>query len=356
MLKIYCKEGESKALVIVGSNPAPQDFLLMDCERPTNFHICKNSGNGKGKWVLDKNKLSKNHIYFMKNRKKIPYIIKVINKNKKTIFKILSKIDYRFLKNLFSLNDISKKITAIFFIINLIGIFITKENTSINNLFISMIAAPVFYFFISIIPLEFSKRKKAFKLGQQIGNLSKVKNTQYINIGYLSSTLKHKNMYEEIKDHSMNKDKAITLKNLIKLNINNESEVIEDNIKEDFRLTEMTNKDYFILSYKFLNETINKILKVEIENEFPKFYDLLIYYKESLEKVSKEKVITEFSDDYSIGKYIMYHFTIIEYIECLYYYECLNYSNILFGHFNYLKEFDNNFKDSTYHGRISFYF
>lgn len=326
----------------------------MKGENPTKYHICIDNGDGTGSWKLDKTKFSKIFKYFLYNRNKLPYIIKTIN-----YLKVYCKyIPIKFLQNLIKLNDINKKITYITLVTSLLLIIISENSSVLQNIIISILAAAIFNIFINIIPTEFNKYKKSIKIGKVVGLLSELKNSQYIDIGYLLNPWDNENMFMKKQDISMHKDKALILLQKIQEKIIHKPEIVLNEIKKDFNLTrKQINVEYFNYAHNILKSEIKRLLELDFSGLFQVFYNSLVELNEQMDRnffVNNGEY--KFNNNYEISHYITEHFTMIEYIEVLYTKECIEYSNVYFGYLNYNLKYDKKFEYDAINTHVGYYF
>lgn len=360
---IFCKVGESQSSIHITTNDidCPEGFLIMDENRPTNNHICVDNGDGTGRWEIDRSKLSKTFLFFLKRRNWLFCIIKIINMVKplfKTISKFIRQYLYVliFVKNLLHLNDMNKKITYTVGTLSLLLIICLAKGSTLQSIIISIFAASIFNVFIIIIPSEIKKNKKALKIAKFMGSISEIKNSEYINLKYLKDPMQIESMYDKFIDTSMDKKKALKLLDCILKNIHEQPECISGILKNEYRNNGYnTNLAYITIAEKYVDDLLHKIVDLDCIDLFPKFNFCL---EEIIEKKKENKEfykVYSLNDKHDIGQFITVHFKFIEYLEYWYIKECMPYINVRFGFYNAKLEFTNQFKSEASNIRVSTY-
>jgi len=241
---------------------------------------------------------------------------------------------------------------------SLLLIIISENSSVLQNIIISILAAAIFNIFINIIPTEFNKYKKSIKIGKVVGLLSELKNSQYIDIGYLLNPWDNENMFMKKQDISMHKDKALILLQKIQEKIIHKPEIVLNEIKKDFNLTrKQINVEYFNYAHNILKSEIKRLLELDFSGLFQVFYNSLVELNEQMDRnffVNNGEY--KFNNNYEISHYITEHFTMIEYIEVLYTKECIEYSNVYFGYLNYNLKYDKKFEYDAINTHVGYYF
>jgi len=319
---IYAKPGSNRVSHEKKRREELNGAVRMDIERPTQYAICVDIGNGDGKWIEPK------------------FVFLIRLKEKYHLINLRLKL---FLHSNWPL---------ILVVIVLFSSSFFLDSGSLLSLWISLLASILFYIVNDVYPRKKRAKYESLKISSIIKELNELKNFQYINLGYLNHLAKKDFLNDGgvERDKGIDENKAIILINLMEQKKNSrEIKYWDSNLEDYMGKKYQTYGEYFVDAHMFLKKKLVELQEIIKPELFPNLYKPVNDIAFNLRKASFHK------DDiwgFTPYEYVKRHFQYIEFLECLYQEECSPYIGFIPIPLNIILSYDEDFVRRSYHPNL----